>query len=131
LGEDEFVREYLAIDTAAVAAVAVPATWFVTQFAGSIAKGLGDDAYRALKNNIARWSWTRRRLHRLSAPASPAQPSTALLELDEDLPREAFTELAALDWAAQPHGTYRFDAQSGHWIIVRHGEEQARRQASG
>ena len=125
-----------------MAAVAVPAGWFVTQFAGSIAKGLGDDTYRSLKKHIVSWWLARAKQEPGSAehmdtleqiaidiepelkgqaravalPRALENPgNSALVVVGATLPREAFQALAAVDWSAQPDGTYRFNRNTGQW----------------
>jgi hypothetical protein len=105
----------------AIAVVAVPASWFVTQFAGGIAKGLGDDSYRALKKSITNW-WLATHKHDAAESVELPPPvegsgGAPLVEVTPNLPREAFTALAAVDWTTQPHGTYRFDAETGKWTV--------------
>ncbi len=117
------------LDPVIVAAVAVPASWFVSQFAGAIAKGIGDDAYRVLKSSITRWRTRPRKLTRAdpegdatatALPPPVEQPdNTALIELRGNLPRAAFDALRRVDWSTQPPGSYRFNRKTGRWTLKR------------
>ena len=114
------------------------------KFAGSIAKGLGDDTYRVLKKHVVSWwlAQTKRdarfadnpdALDRIAVrlepelkgqtdtvalPAAVEDPgNAALVQVDPDLPREAFVALAQVDWSTQPGGIYRFDSKTGRWKL--------------
>jgi len=99
--------------------VAVPAGWFVAQYIAAIAKGAGEDTYKAFKSALVNRMREDRahtvnhliRFHKSDTPSAP------IILMTPGLPEEAFEALVAVDWSGRPPGTYQFDSSTGDWSI--------------